>query len=68
MQYNYHTHTPRCRHARGTEEDYVRHAIAGGYQVLGFSDHTPMPFPNDYFSGHRMAVSETPIILRLSAM
>jgi len=59
MLYNYHTHTPRCHHAEGTEEDFVRDALVGGYRVLGFSDHTPMPFPTDYRSGHRMAVEET---------
>lgn len=37
---NYHTHTARCMHACGSDEDYVRAAIANGYEVLGFSDHT----------------------------
>ena len=43
---NLHTHTPRCRHASGTEEEYVRCALDAGLQTLGFSDHTPYPFPN----------------------
>ena len=34
---NYHTHTARCMHACGSDEDYVRAAIANGYEVLGFS-------------------------------
>ncbi|MGN0707812.1 MAG: histidinol-phosphatase [Faecalibacterium sp.] len=38
---NYHTHTPRCQHAEGSEEEYIRSALKQGYQVLGFSDHTP---------------------------
>lgn len=38
---NYHTHTTRCQHADGTEEEYIHAALAQGYQVLGFSDHTP---------------------------
>ena len=38
---NYHTHTARCMNACGSDEDYVRDAIANGSQVLGFSDHTP---------------------------
>ena len=42
---NYHTHTVRCGHAEGSERDYVRRALEGGLQVLGFSDHTPY----DYF-------------------
>lgn len=41
---NYHTHTARCKHAVGMEEDYVRAAIDSGLQILGFSDHAPYPF------------------------
>ena len=51
---NYHTHTPRCRHATGREEDYVNLAIKGGFQIFGFSDHTPYPFPGEYYSTFRM--------------
>ena len=57
---NYHTHTPRCKHAQGSEEAYVRCAIEAGIQTLGFSDHTPYPFPNGYVSTFRMAVEELP--------
>lgn len=55
---NYHTHTPRCKHAVGAEEEYIRCAIDAGFQILGFSDHTPYPFPEGYVSGIRMGVSE----------
>ena len=41
--YNYHTHTFRCGHAVGNDEDYVQTAIAAGFKVLGFSDHGPYP-------------------------
>lgn len=51
---NYHTHTVRCLHATGSEEDYIRCAIQSGIQILGFSDHTPYPFPNGYRSPVRM--------------
>ncbi len=54
MTENYHTHTVRCRHAAGAEEEYVLKAIEGGLQVLGFSDHTPFLFPGDYYSTMRM--------------
>lgn len=54
MTANYHTHTPRCRHASGTEEEYVRTALEGGVEILGFSDHTPYPFPGKYYSSMRM--------------
>ena len=55
---NYHTHTARCGHARGQEREYVENAIAGGLKILGFSDHTPYPFPEDYKPRTRMAVSQ----------
>lgn len=55
---NYHTHTWRCKHASGREREYVEQAIAGGFKILGFSDHTPYPFPDGYVSGIRMAVSQ----------
>lgn len=51
---NYHTHTPRCRHAQGAEEEYVRNAISRGLKIFGFSDHTPQFFPGDYYSFMRM--------------
>lgn len=51
---NYHTHTWRCRHADGTEREYVERAIEGGLKILGFSDHSPYPFPDGYDSGMRM--------------
>lgn len=55
---NYHTHTTRCRHATGTEEEYVLQAIDGGLKVLGFSDHTPFLFPDGYYSSIRMYPEE----------
>jgi histidinol-phosphatase (PHP family) len=57
---NFHTHTPRCRHASGTEEEYVRCALKAGLQTLGFSDHAPYPFPNGYYSTFRMFPDELP--------
>lgn len=51
---NYHTHTWRCNHATGREEDYVNRAIEGGLQIMGFSDHTPYWFHSDYYSHFRM--------------
>lgn len=51
---NFHTHTPRCHHAVGTEAEYVRCALDAGVKTLGFSDHTPYPFPDGYVSCFRM--------------
>ncbi len=39
LRKNYHTHTYRCGHAVGEDEDYVIEAIALGLTTLGFSDH-----------------------------
>ncbi len=41
QNFNYHTHTSRCGHAVGTDEEYVQAAIKAGYRILGFSDHGP---------------------------
>ena len=47
MQRNYHTHTYRCGHASGEDREYVEKAIELGFRELGFSEHAPMPFPDD---------------------
>lgn len=39
LRNNYHTHTFRCGHAVGEDEEYVLEAIGMGLQTLGFSDH-----------------------------
>lgn len=40
---NYHTHTKRCKHAEGSDEEYVLAAIEAGLTEIGFSDHAPWP-------------------------
>ena len=55
---NYHSHTTRCMHARGTEEEYVRQAIETGFDVLGFADHSCWPYKSDFVADMRMRVSE----------
>lgn len=57
MKYNYHTHTFRCFHARGTDEEFVKAAIEAGFDEIGFADHSPWPFKN-FVSGMRMHESE----------
>ena len=51
---NYHTHTHRCNHAIGREEDYVKEALKAGLKILGWADHAPYLFPNGYYSNFRM--------------
>ena len=43
IDYCYHTHTKRCGHATGEDEEYVLAAIRNGIKVLGFSDHVMLP-------------------------
>ena len=57
MDYNYHTHTIRCGHAKGSDEQYILAAIEAGLSVLGFSDHIPYPHvshPSDRMDFNRM--------------
>lgn len=58
MKANYHTHTYRCRHAQGDDREYIELAILSGMNVLGFADHCPWIFENDYVSQIRMKPSE----------
>lgn len=63
---NYHTHTPRCKHASGSEREYVEKAIELEFAELGFADHAPMPLPEGLpveiytgVTGMRMGLEET---------
>ena len=44
---NYHTHTYRCGHADGEDEQYVQEALGMGLSELGFSDHCMYPDYNE---------------------
>ena len=54
MLANYHTHTWRCGHAEGTEEEYIQQALKEGFQILGFSDHAPYAYPDGSSSFYHM--------------
>lgn len=54
MKVNLHTHTYRCYHADGTDEDYVKAALSAGFTKLGFADHTPFPYENGYVRHDKM--------------
>ena len=56
MKVNLHTHTTRCYHASGTDEEYVLAAIEAGYTKLGFADHTPFPYKDGYRAGDKMEI------------
>lgn len=57
MNYNYHSHTTRCGHASGTEEEYILRAIQNGITHMGFSDHAPFRFPDGYESYYRVPLA-----------
>lgn len=42
MKVDYHLHTSRCGHARGTMHEYVLAAKARGLAEIGFADHIPI--------------------------
>lgn len=58
MKANYHTHTTRCQHAMGRDEDFVQAALAAGFHILGFADHAPWPFANGFVSPIRMHMDD----------
>lgn len=43
FKYNFHTHTYRCGHAIGNDEEYVKNAIKNDFKIIGFSDHAFLP-------------------------
>ena len=55
---NLHTHTCRCKHAKGNIADYCEAALKAGVSILGFSDHSP--FPDAEYASSRMDFSELP--------
>ena len=58
MRANYHTHTWRCNHATGVEEDYIKAALEAGLEILGFADHSPYEFPPHHKSSFRMTTNQ----------
>jgi histidinol-phosphatase (PHP family) len=47
MNFNIHTHT-RFSDGSSDPEDYIKEAISQGFEALGFSDHSPVPFENKF--------------------
>jgi histidinol-phosphatase (PHP family) len=54
--HDYHLHTPLCKHAEGTMDDYIRAALEKGITEVCFSD--LMPFPNGFNAEHRMSMED----------
>lgn len=55
-KHNFHTHTFRCKHAKGDAVDYCQYAKEHGMETIGFSDHTPLP--DDRWISARMHVAQ----------
>lgn len=47
MKYNFHTHS-HFDDGKETLEDFVRKALDLGFDALGFSGHSPIPFENEW--------------------
>lgn len=58
MPSDYHTHTPLCRHAVGTPEEYVEAALLSGLSEYGIADHAPVG--RGIFDDWRMEFSQLP--------
>lgn len=58
LKANYHAHTWRCKHAYGTEREFIEAAIELGMERFGFSDHIPCPYKNGFVSGIRMGMEQ----------
>jgi len=60
QNFNYHTHTYRCRHAdyNMSDEDYVKELLAKGFKKLAFTDHAPDKDGIDRRSYMRMDYSQ----------
>ena len=59
--YEFHTHTYRCKHAYSDFREYVLVALKQGITHLGFSDHCP--YPNNRWEKVRMYWNELPIYI-----
>lgn len=57
QDFNIHSHTSRCHHAVGTDEEYVQKAIEANLRLLGFSDHVPLI--DDEGMNDRMSIDQT---------
>ena len=60
QNFNYHSHTYRCRHADDTvlDEDYVKEYIKAGFKEIAFTDHVPQKNVIDTRKRMRMDYSE----------
>lgn len=53
---NLHTHTWRCKHAKGDVQQFIGAALDAGVNVLGITDHCPLP--DGKWASTRMDISD----------
>ena len=58
MDYNFHTHTFRCNHAKGTPEEYINRAIECGIKYMGFSEHFPFVCSDGHQAKYRLPLEQ----------
>lgn len=64
MIFNLHTHT-NYSDGSSDPEDYIKEAIHQGFDTLGFSDHSPVPFENNFAIREEEVENYIQAILRL---
>lgn len=59
---NYHSHVSLCNHAEGTPREHIQKMVELGYDIIGISDHMPIPryddFPPEWALMYRMKESD----------
>jgi histidinol-phosphatase (PHP family) len=64
LKFNLHTHT-RFSDGSSDPEDYIKEAINQGFNTLGFSDHSPVPFANNFAIRYENLENYIQLILKL---
>ncbi|MGE5315589.1 MAG: histidinol-phosphatase HisJ [Acidobacteriota bacterium] len=66
MRSDLHTHTYLCNHADGTAEEYIEKAVEYGFDMIGCTDHAPMP--DNYDAKHRMTIEQFESVYKPSVL
>ncbi|MGA3013799.1 MAG: histidinol-phosphatase [Bacteroidales bacterium] len=64
MKFNLHTHT-RFSDGSSDPDDYIKEAVNQGFNTLGFSDHSPVPFENNFAIRQENLENYIQLILKL---
>jgi histidinol-phosphatase (PHP family) len=64
LKFNLHTHT-RFSDGSSDPDDYIKEAVNQGFNTLGFSDHSPVPFENNFAIRQENLENYIQLILKL---